>query len=55
MSNQEIISNVYYDRAGYGSNQGTLKKIREKDKNIIIDDNNEFFKKNVEIKRKSAK
>ena len=25
MSKQEIISNVYYDRAGYGSRQRTLK------------------------------
>ena len=55
MSNkQEIISNVYYDRAGYGSRSRTLKEAREKDKSITIDDVNEFFKKNVEAKRKSA-
>ena len=52
MSKQEIISNVYYDRAGYGSRQRTLKEAREKDKSITIDDVNEFFKKNVEAKRK---
>ena len=54
MSKQEIISNVYYDRAGYGSRQRTLKEAREKDKSITIDDVNEFFKKNVEAKRKPA-
>ena len=54
MSKQEIISNVYYDRAGYGSRQRTLKEAREKDKSITIDDVNEFFKKNVEAKRKTA-
>ena len=43
MSKQEIISNVYYDRAGYGSRQRTLKETREKDKSITIDDVNEFF------------
>ena len=52
MSKQEIISNVYYDRAGYGSRSRTLKEAREKDKSITIDDVNEFFKKNVEAKRK---
>ena len=52
MSNQqEIISNVYYDRAGYGSRSRTLREAREKDKSITIDDVNEFFKKNVEAKR----
>ena len=52
MSKQEIINDVYYDRAGYGSRQRTLKEAREKDKSITIDDVNEFFKKNVEAKRK---
>ena len=51
MSKQEIISNVYYDRAGYGSRQRTLKEAREKDKSITIDDVNEFFKKNVEAQK----
>ena len=52
MSKQEITSNVYYDRAGLGSRQRTLKEPGEKDKSITIDDVNEFFKKNVEAKRK---
>ena len=54
MSKQEIINDVYYDRAGYGSRSRTLKEAREKDKSITIDDVNEFFKKNVEAKRKPA-
>ena len=48
MMKQEMISNVYYDRAGFGSRQRTLKEARGKDKSITIDDINEFFKKNVE-------
>ena len=31
-SNQELIANIYYDRAGYGSKNATLKDAREKDK-----------------------
>lgn len=54
MSKQEIISNVYYDRAGSGSRSRTLKEAREKHKTITIDAVHEFFKKNVEAKRKPA-
>ena len=42
MSKQEITTDVYYDRAGFGSRQRTLKEAREKDKSITIDDVNEF-------------
>ena len=52
MSKQETSNDVYYDLAGYGGRQRTLKEAREKDKSITIDDVNEFFKKNVEAKRK---
>ena len=52
MSKQEIIINVYYDRGGFGSRQRTLKEVREKHRSRTIDDANEFFKKNVEAKRK---
>ena len=51
MSKQEIINDVYYDRAGFGSRQRTLKEARKKDKSITIDEVNEFFKKNVEAKK----
>ena len=53
MSNkQKIINDIYFDRSGYGSKATTLKDARQKDKSITMDDVNEFFRKNVEIKRK---
>ena len=52
MSKQDIVNDVYYDRAGFGSRQRTLKEAQEKNKSITIDDINEFLKKNVEAKRK---
>ena len=51
-SKQDIISNIYYDRAGFGSRAQTLKDSREKDVSITKEDIEEFFKKNVEDKRK---
>ena len=49
---QKIINDIYFDRAGYGSKQTTMKDAREKDKTIKTSDIEEFFKKNVEIKAK---
>ena len=46
-----IISDVYFDRAGYGSKQRTLSEAREKDKTITMGDINEFF----EQKRKTSR
>ena len=40
---QKIINDVYFDRAGYGSKQRTLREAREKDKTITMADINEFF------------
>ena len=51
-SKQDIISNIYYDRSGFGSKATTLKDSREKDKTITMKDVEEFFKTNVEEKRK---
>ena len=48
----DIISKVYYDRSGFGSRSRTLEEAREKDKTITMSDINEFFRKNVEQKRK---
>ena len=48
----DIISKIYYDRAGFGSKAVTLKDAREKDPSIKMSDVEEFFKKNVEIKKK---
>ena len=49
---QKIVNDVYFDRAGYGSKQRTLSEAREKDKSITMADINEFFRTNVEQKRK---
>ena len=49
---QKIINDVYFDKAGFGSKQRTLDEARRKDKSITMDDINEFFKKNVEQKRR---
>ena len=34
----ETISKVFFDPAGYGSNQATLKEAKQIDKSITIDD-----------------
>ena len=50
MSKQEIIGTIYFDKAGFGSQNTTLKDAREKNKSITMKDVEEFFKKSVEIK-----
>ena len=49
---QKIISDIYFDRNGYGSKATTLKDAREKDKTITLKDVEQFFRKNVEVKAK---
>ena len=49
---QKIINDVYFDKAGFGSKQRTLDEARKKDKGITMSDINDFFKKNVEQKRR---
>ena len=49
---QKIISDVYYDRSGYGSLKTTLEDSRKKDKSITMDDVRQFFRKNVKVKKK---
>ena len=51
---QKIINDVYFDRAGFGSKSRTLEEAREKDKTITMYDINEFFRKNVDQKRKPS-
>ena len=51
-SKQDIIRSIYYDRSGFGSKATTLKDSKEKDASITKDDVEEFFKRNVEEKRK---
>ena len=52
MDKQKIINDIYFDRSGFGSRATTLKEAREKDKRITKEDVEEFFRKNVEEKRK---
>ena len=51
-SKQDIISSIYYDRAGFGSRAQILKDSREKDATITKEDVEQFFKRNIEEKRK---
>ena len=50
-SKQEIINDVYYDRGGFGSKKHTLADAKKKDNTITMADIEEFFKKNVELKK----
>ena len=52
---QKIINDIYFDKGGFGSKANTLKDAREKDKTITMQDVEQFFKKNVEIKRKQTR
>ena len=51
-SKQEVIANIYFDKGGFGSKAITLKDARAKDKTITMQDVEDFFRKNVDIKRK---
>jgi hypothetical protein len=48
---QNIISDVYFEKSGFGSKKATLDDARQKDKTITMADINEFFRKNVEQKK----
>ena len=52
---QKIINDVYFDKAGFGSKSRTLAQAREKDKPITMGYINEFFRKNIEQKRKASR
>ena len=49
---QKIINDIYYDRSGFGSRATTLQDAKKKDTTITKEDVEEFFRKNVEEKRK---
>ena len=40
---QQIINDIYFDRAGFGSKATTLKDAKEKDSSIKMSDVEEFF------------
>ena len=46
----ETIAKIYYDPAGYGSNQATLKDAKEIDKSITIEDIKEWKLHHLERK-----
>ena len=50
---QKIINYIYFDRAGFGSKATTLKDARAKGPSIRMEDVDEFFRKNVEVRRKA--
>ena len=47
----DIISNIYYDRSGYGSVQTTYQDAKKKDKTITVNDVKKWFEKNVSRKK----
>ena len=49
---QKIINDIYFDRSGFGSRAQTLTDAKKKDASITKEDVEEFFKKNVEEKRR---
>ena len=49
---QNVISDIYNDRSGFGRKATTLQDAREKDKPITMKDVEEYFRQNVEIERK---
>ena len=49
---QKNISEIYFDRAGFGSRATTLKDAKQKDSTITMKDAEQFFRQNVETKRK---
>ena len=51
-SKQNIISSIYYDRSGFGSRATTLQDAKTTNASITKEDIEEFFKNNVEKKRK---
>ena len=49
---QKIISDIYFDTAGYGSRKTTLEDAKKKEPTIKKEDVEQFFRKHVEIKAK---
>ena len=47
----DIISNIYYDRSGFGSIATTYKDSKAKDATITLNDVKEWFQKNIEQKK----
>jgi hypothetical protein len=52
VNKDDIIKNIYFDRSGFGSIITTYKDAKKKEPSINLNDVKEWFKKNVEQKRK---
>ena len=49
---QKIIADIYFDRSGFGSKAVTLKDAKQKDRSITMADVEEFFSKNIDVRKK---
>ena len=47
---QKVISDIYFDRSGYGSKATTLKDAREKDKTITMKDVEVFLERMLRLR-----
>ena len=47
---QKIISDIYFDRSGYGSKATTLKDAKEKDKTITMKDVEYFLERMLRLR-----
>ena len=52
VNKDDVIKNIYFDRSGFGSVAITYKDAKKKEPSITLNDVKDFFKKNVEVKRK---
>ena len=47
----KIISNIYFNRSGFGSQATTFKDAKAKDKSITLADVKAWFEKNIDRKK----
>ena len=52
VNKDDIIKHIYFDRAGFGSVPTTYKDAKAKEPSITLNDVKEWFRKNVEVKKK---
>ena len=52
VNKDDIKKNLYFDRSGFGSVQTTYQDAKKKEPKVTLNDVKEWFKKNVEVKRK---
>ena len=52
VNKNDVIKKIYFDRSGFGSVATTFKDAKAKEPSITLNDVKEFFKNNVEVKKK---